>query len=257
MDKYPPPCGFDIKRFFFVSNAPYWFVKTYMLLYIFSPIVNAWLDKTSLTSRYVAILLLGYCSWVAGVLRFDDSLLFGKNILNFVLLYVIGNTLHLYWQQIKRVPMIYLLLAYVVLNLICCSAYYWGDLGFIKYDMMFRYNGFFNILNTCLVFAIFMHWNIKSSLINSISASCFAIYLIHESEFMRELCIRPIVSLMQVNIHSPFVMLVALAVFGVIIMMLCIVIDKCLSPCWKLISKSADKFSNTKMGSTLNKYGTL
>ena len=36
---------FDIKQLLFISYSPYWFIKTYLYLYLFSPVLNNYLDK--------------------------------------------------------------------------------------------------------------------------------------------------------------------------------------------------------------------
>lgn len=70
----------------FVSRTPFWFLRTYLYLYFLSPIFNS-----ALKERHMDLYLLCVLSIVSiyvGTVGCDFSLRAGKDILNFMLIYV-------------------------------------------------------------------------------------------------------------------------------------------------------------------------
>lgn len=85
-----------VKDLLFVSVCKYWFVRTYVYLYLLSPIINKYLNMINDKTRLCFILVLVYISVWVGLTQGDESISGGKNIVNFILLYTIGDTLKVY-----------------------------------------------------------------------------------------------------------------------------------------------------------------
>lgn len=96
--------GEVLKTMLFVSHTPYRFMRTYICLFIFVPIINLYLDVVSDKKRILLLLSLFFISTYLGTSHGDPSLQDGKNFANFIFLYVIGNTLHRYrsyWERFR------------------------------------------------------------------------------------------------------------------------------------------------------------
>ena len=108
---------FDVAHsFMFVSRTDYWFVRTYIGLYLIAPLVNSYLDHSTLKGRWYMLLVTGLVSVYLG--NFSKYPLYndGKNLVNFMFLYQIGQMLSCYSDQWRRKELWKVLSVYVVLN---------------------------------------------------------------------------------------------------------------------------------------------
>ena len=90
-----------LKDCLFISHTPYWFIRTYLCLYLFSPVLNKYLENITAKNRFILIGVLFFISFYLGTSHGDPSLSDGKNLANFSLLYLLGNTLHAYEERWK------------------------------------------------------------------------------------------------------------------------------------------------------------
>ena len=100
-----------ITDLFFISYTPYWFVRTYLFLFLLSPMLNKYLDNIGVFQRLVFIFVLAYMAVWMGTIQCDGSLEGGKNVVNFFLIYTIGNTLHVYQDKWKDISISKLLIS--------------------------------------------------------------------------------------------------------------------------------------------------
>ena len=164
-DKFGPT------KLFFVSASPFWFINIYLMLYCISPILNKIIKGLSKSNRLVLMLILFWISCYVGLLGFDDSLQYGKNLIHFVLLYLIGNTLAVCKHKINSIPLIYILLTYILINFISISLYVLmvgKSYEYLAYDMAFSYNSPLLIANAICVFVSFMRFKFHNKIINII-----------------------------------------------------------------------------------------
>ena len=176
----------QLKKLFFVSNTGYWFMRTYLYLYLVAPMINRIIPALTSKTRFLFLGILAWMSCFVG-LFFDQSFHEGYNLVHFVFLYLIGNTLYVYRDNINKVPLIGIIIAYLLVNVMSIGTW----LSFIGksfedecWHLAFEYNSLVLIANAVLFFIPFMRISIHSKVINSLASSCLAIYLIHSGSLM-------------------------------------------------------------------------
>ena len=227
---------FDIKQLLFISYSPYWFIKTYLYLYLFSPVLNNYLDKINNKDRLILICSLAFISIYIGSSLGDSSLTEGKNLINFSLLYVLGNTFKVYEKHLRKIPSRYLICAYIILN---CGILYTfvqgGMISKIIWFASFPYCSPLLIINAGLFFLIFSRLKLKSQSINYIASSMFAVYLLHCQPYVANR-INVYLSYSLVN-DSIILNFCTVLLYAVIIMAISVIIDKILLSSFKRICR--------------------
>lgn len=229
-----------ILNLLFISNTPYWFMRTYICLYLFSPVINTYLDNISLKKRISLICSLAFISvYIGSISVCDPTLTDGKNLVYFIFLYVLGNTLRIYKDLWKSISIKVLIAIYLLLNIALVSLYSIYDTSFIGniiWHFSFRYCSPLLLINSLLFFVIIAKFPFKSRCINYLSASSLAIYLLHGSPIVFYKLIGPVSLYIKSQTSNEILFFVELAVFSVIIMLFCILIDKLLNPVWKMVN---------------------
>lgn len=244
---------FGVKELFFVSNSPFWFVKAYLMLYLVAPLVNKMIRGISVNNRslLLLLLLLLWASCFVGFLGFDDSLQGGKNLIHFILLYLIGNTLALYKDRINQTSMHWVILGYVLVNALSIGTYLictGTKLEGISYAFAFQYNSPILILNAVLLFVPFMRMNFCNRTINYLASSCFAVYLIHSALLFLNHPIKAAAMYIQTLTDNVTLIILMVCALSLIIMSGCVILDKLMFPYWKLVDRTTIKLNKTKIG---------
>lgn len=239
---------------FILSNSPFWYVRMYVCLYLISPILNAFLNKASEKERMASLLVLGYISCIYGTISVDHLFVDsdGKNLINFILIYFIGNTLHFYRETFKHISKVILFAAFIGLNIVLVVSYLclydsWANPYVFK--LGYSYNSPIVILNAVLFFVISLRWNFKSQVINGIAKSVFSVYLIQESPFILWSCIAPLIGRLVSVSFEPVFLLPSLLIFTIVLFSICIIVDRLCNPIWK----RAKEFGN-KLELKIEKY---
>ena len=229
-----------------LSKTPYWFVRTYLCLYLISPLLNRCLNNLSAMVRAYYIFALVIIAVYLGMLQCDITLIDGKNIANFMLLYIIGDTLKVAKEQLAKISTLKYWGSFVVLNSILISLYMisaYSSLAEYIWNWSFPYYSPLLILNSILFFIPFTRFTFYSKHINYIAGSVFAIYIIHHQPTILDLCLRPISLWLYVS-NKPIHVLLLLAILVLFIMIVCIFIDKCLSPLWAILQRCGSNIQN-------------
>ena len=161
-----------LKRFhFFYRNSPWWFVEIYFYLFVTAPILNMAFSANR-KNVILFLCLLTFLNIVCGGILHSDYNLNGFNYNHFVYMYFIGVSIRYFDFNVNRKKCIYSIL--IVSILIFLERHYLGS-----------FRGYINplvVLQSVLVFLFFKGINIKSSFLNNISASTFAVYLMHDED---------------------------------------------------------------------------
>ena len=242
-----------IKQLFFVSNTPYWFIRTYLFLYLLAPMVNKAIANISLITRIVLLAILSWISCWTGLMGFDVSMHEGYNVIHFVFLYLIGNTLYIYRDMFNSIP-VYLVLGIYAIGAIggMLMVYALPD-NALLFNVLFQYNSLVLILNAVLLFMLFMKMHFQSRTINYMASSCLAIYLLHGSDVLFRHEIKEGAMWIQ-NLTKTGGQIALVFVFALVIVLACVGIDKCLTPLWNLVRRGADKLTQTKFGKIIEEY---
>ncbi len=81
----------------------YWFVRSYLLLYMLSPVLNSFVEHTD--ERKLGGFLLTFYAFFIPMTYIDDNIGIGHNTMTFIGLYLLARYLRLYGvERLRRVP---------------------------------------------------------------------------------------------------------------------------------------------------------
>ena len=252
--------GSGLKQVFFVSGTGYWFVRTYLMLFLLSPMVNTYLDKISGRNRVVLILVLVWICCYIPMFHLDASLDDGKNIPTFIFWYVIGDTLSRYrdvWMSWKKS---YLIAIYVFSQTLIALFYYviyqQGMIGVSEYYYRYVFYYFSPILliSSVLFVMLFAGKPFYNATINKLSRSSLAIYLIHGSFIVFYMVIRHASIWIQENVTNEFGVIGMVLVLGLLVTGGCIIIDQILMPLINLLTKWLTNLFEKCVGNLTKEY---
>lgn len=229
-----------IKDFLIFSYPRYWFFRCYFFLYLFSPIINQYLMGISKRQRFYLIAILSFISIWIGTSQGDISLSSGKNLVNFLLIYVLGNTLRYYQSFWEKYPIKSYIGVYISFNVVLLLVWFmFSDsiLGKIIMIISYPYCSPILYFNAILIFIIFGKLKIQSKKINYIATSVFAVYLIHYHRYIWEFIGYGAKLLLVSFNYSPCLIIPVFAVYASLIFIFAILIDKLLNPVWSWIDE--------------------
>lgn len=238
---------------FFISNSSFWFVRTYVFLYLLSPVVNSFLNKISSKQRLYLLISLFYIVNVVGTIGADSTITGGKNVVTFIFFYVLGDTIRCYSDRIKSFSTIKLLLIFGGLNILVVSFFSWfGFKGHsdMLYDRVFcSYTSPILLFNSLLFFCFFVKMSFKSVIINKSAQASLAIFIYHRTVLLT--FISPLFLTICGNDASVFFVLTMTLAFTIAMVLASIVLYQVQTPIWamivslgQLLQKKVDSYIN-------------
>lgn len=168
-----------VKRAVFViSSKTWWFIQLYFLLMFLSTPINKYIENASRKSLIYTIGILlfinVYLGWIQGIEFVKD----GYNLFNFIMLYMIGRYLRLYWNNdySKYRDLLVFIAASIATAVLALLL---NRMGRNTY-MALSYNCPFIIIASISLLLLFTKFNFKSKAINYLASSSLAIYLFQE-----------------------------------------------------------------------------
>ena len=178
----------------------------------------------------------------------DPSLRDGKNLANFLFLYVVGNSLNKYKSYWERIKYSYLIAVYIVLNIVLVVSYLLSGsasiISKIVWELSFPYCSPVLLINALLLFMIIGKVHLHSSKINYLASSTLAIYLIHSQPVILD-AIGKVVPMLKDWSFNDVTFLLLMVCYALAIMFVSILVDKVLQPIWNYINR---------IGNTANVY---
>lgn len=116
-----------------------------------------------------------------------------------------------------------------------------GKMGTVQ-GGVFSYNSPGLILSGVLFFLCFLNIQLKSSFINRMAASVLPVYLLHENKFLSHY-LYDFVGLLKSYIPQPAALMFVMLILGIVLVIVCILIDKALSP---VITRVAEAVTSAK-----------
>ncbi len=247
-----------LDSFHVLFKTPYWFVRTYLCLYLISPLLNKCLKDISTKERSYYIFVFSIIAVYLGLLQCDISLIDGKNLANFILIYMIGNTIKIEQDKLSQISCKTFLGLFFLMNTVLVFFYcyfYNTRISDFIWNWSFPYYSPFLFISSILFFIPFTRFTINSSRINYLAASAFSIYIIHHQPVAMDLILHPIAHSVYMrtagNVTICIVMIGLLALF---VLFICVLIDKLLTPLWFILNRMGVyleiQFKNLMQGMT-------
>lgn len=175
-----------------VTYPEYWFVSSYILLYLFSPFINKFAKCLSKDEYKKFIIIITTLFSIGYTFMYKSSYRMGGlglgNLAWFTYLYLLAGYIKLYEIKFLSNKKLLIILIFIIFIL------YDGILIFLNYSELaplFEYikgcNSAFVLSISILIFSLFKELNIKNSkIINYVASTTLAAYLIHENYLSRD-----------------------------------------------------------------------
>lgn len=216
-----------------ISNTKdWWFIQSYFFLCLFSPLLNRAILNVNKMEHLTMLLLLTIVNVYFGFLWQNPINNNGYNLMNFIYLYLIGSYLKNYIPSINLRKNRFLYLgSYAILIFLFFSSLL-INLFLLKSDFLIKRSWLYNnpliLLGSIFFFLFFLSFELRNKIINGIATSVFAIYLLHENQYIAPIIYSFIKGLLHYKFLSNNVVLVFLIIlfYGLIIMFFLIITDK-------------------------------
>ena len=222
----------------FITNTPYWFIRTYLYLYLCPPLINAYIKISSHKQLNKLLVVIGIIAIYFGTTQGDQSLSDGKNLANFIFLYLLGHTICINLPQLMKIKITFYLVVFLILNfglITTLLIFPHGTLvGNEIWRLTFPYCSPILIFNASLLFIVFSIVSFYSKWVNTVASSMLAVYLLHCHPYMIQMYQPYVCEYMHT---TPIRIFAAAFATAIIIMLISITIDKILFPIWRLYDK--------------------
>ena len=229
----------DIGFLLLKDNYNYWFIKAYLMLYIMSPVLNAFVESaTKEQFRLILILFFGFTFLWGWLLDGAVWIKHGHSGIFFMGLYLLSRYMNLYAVKDITIQRTSCIIVYLLMSvLIAISAFVmlrYGKLGTIR--RIYYYTCPLVIIQAAAFMLFVTKIKLKSAVINWIAISTLAIYLVHSSPFWSKTFYDNLISEWFVSKEtSTFLIRTAILVF--VTFWLSIFVDKIRIAIWNAFSK--------------------
>jgi surface polysaccharide O-acyltransferase-like enzyme len=170
---------------FLLTMQNYWFVVAYLLLYILSPVLNAFVEATSSKTMKNVLLLLFACELLLGWMPSAyPSYISGFSPLHFFALYLLARYMKEFqplWTQMNKYRDI---MVYLLVSLLISLAALISEMGGAKTSSyLYKYSSPLCIASALFFILAFSKMSVQSKLVNIVATSCFAVYLVHDNPY--------------------------------------------------------------------------
>lgn len=217
----------------------FWFIKSYMLLFILSPVLNSFSEKAS--KREFLTVILGFLAFQT-IYGWSDSapeFAYGYSTLSFAWLYLTARFLRKFPLKISHSRGICLCIYLTSALLVAMMAYVVARWEIYPKHGMSLVFSYINPLITLGAFALFFTFeNIKgfrSSFVNWVAVSSLAVYVIHTSSIVWHPYLDTVWRIYDNS--SPGIRPILIMGFLIAIFLVCILLDKFRIVCWNKLKK--------------------
>lgn len=203
-----------------ISMRTWWFVQLYFILMFLSGPINKYVEvsskKSFLYTICVFLFLNVYLGWIQGIEFVKD----GYNLFNFIMLYLMGRYLRLYWNNdySKYRDIIVFVFSSIATAALTIILHHKG----LYIYMALSYNSPFVIISAVSLLLLFTKFDFKSKIINLLASSSLAIYLFQEGVFN----VYPYIKEMYITGMPAMKFALMIVLFFVLSMLVPIAIDK-------------------------------
>ena len=222
------------------SVLGYWFINSYLVMYLLSPVLNSFAEKQSEGEQRHFLWLFFGLSIPASFL-FDD-LNRGFSAVSFCGLYLVGRYLRLHGASRLQHLHRRCFLGTFAVNTLAFSLIYWLYFWLkpMHYpnptSVMTAYTNPFVILNAVCLILYFSRLNFSNRLINWLAAGSLAAYLTHQQMFVRPKYFEWIRHLDEQ--FGPLLFVLTVAGSILLIFVASVVLDQCRQQTWKWLVRN-------------------
>lgn len=226
-----PPKSLCVKALLFFKTN--WFIMSYIGLMILSPVLNTFVEHSTKRTFSIFLIMYGILACIWGARDAASYFVSGYSVCTLILYYMIAGWLRLYgnrrWYH-------YGLLVYLGLSLLASGLSYIGA----RYQMPYFNWAYLRpliVLSSVSLFVWFATLKIGySRIINTISASVFAIYFIHTSPLVVDDWFNPMLN--KINPAGGLGVQIAVYAGAVFVVFFgSVIVDQLRIPAWKGVCK--------------------
>lgn len=205
---------FNWKDLFLRSNCvlfSYWFISSYVVLYVFSPILNIY--TSNVERKELGVFLIAFFILEFYFCTSKGTFNNGYSPLHFIGLYILGRFLKAYplcfFNNIRKPVIVYVLLS-------CCIAIFFTGYKILKADPCTNFNfigGYANpfvVIQSIALFYIFQNFTFQNKFVNWCGVSVLSIYLCHMHPDIKQLYYSHAASLYSLSVFYRFIHLTIL-----------------------------------------------
>lgn len=226
----------SVKSLLLLSEGSYWFIKCYLALYLFAPVLNSFVEHA--TKRQFTLVLCGLFGFqfaFGWIFEATTWIMAGYSLPFFMCLYLLARYMKVHqprFTQFSRTTdlSIYLAIVIVVAITVFTMRRYF-NLG----GVLFFYNSPTTILTATYLLLFFSKLSFSSKVVNWLAVSTLAIYLTHSSDFLARYYDGAIRNWFYNESRAVFLLYAFLLITGVFFGS--ILIDKLRILLWKALSR--------------------
>lgn len=237
----------QLSRGLFINIIPGsgdWFVMSYLLLILFSPLINSFIKNTTakqlLTYIFIFYIIQTLFGWILPIWR---SVYYnGYSFISMIGLYLLGRYLNLYKSKLQQISAKYLIGTYFLISIFTTSILFCTIKTFDNFLLLDYAKTVFGsylsplvILSSVCLFLFVLKFDFRSKIVNWIAASVFAVYLIHCNPYLFTYYLDFCSSLFEQYNSIQYFFLITLFILSVFIT--AIIIDKIRIMTWNAIVK--------------------
>lgn len=165
-----------------LNEGDYWFVKTYLALYLLSPVLNAFVQTATQRQMAITVISLFAFQWIFGwIFEATTWLRAGLSLPSFACLYLLARYLNVYRPTFTKWHPRIDLCMYLATCALVTVAYFLLKRYFNLGGLLWFYNSPTTIVAAMFLLLFFSKLTFHSRLVNWLAVSALAIYLTHSS----------------------------------------------------------------------------
>ncbi len=213
-----------------------WFVPAYILLYILSPVLNAFIEHS--TKKQFSFVIISFYTfqsiyaWIIG--GENGGFLSGYSTISFIGLYLLARYVRLHSPKFTKFS--YKLDLVIFISLVLLNSL--GDYV-LHNSRFFQYNSLIVIFSSLHLLLAFSKLRFHSRIINWIASSSFAVFLLHIDNNILPYFLYYCRQIYQE--HSGIKYLATICVFLTAVFAVSVLLDKIRICCWKPIATWIEK----------------
>lgn len=181
----PFSLGKTILTIFMLDDTSYWFVKCYLGLYLFAPVLNAFVEHA--TKRQFALTLCGLFAFqfaFGWVFEATTWIRAGYSLPFFMCLYLLARFMRVHQPRFTQLPRWADLSVYLCAVVVLSVGVFFLRRYFGMGGVFYFYNSPVVILAAASLLLFFSKLSFQSRVVNWLSISALSIYLTHSSNFV-------------------------------------------------------------------------